>query len=122
MDQKMIDELGKFGVEVVRARHVAVEEFFCTDEEADVLSKSELIEDKMKFKQLEDMKKVDGGYAKFSQSAGEGKDIFVVLPKGKQIKVFTGSFGAEIEGKISADTPDITREKENVEKPIIVRS
>jgi hypothetical protein len=122
MDQKLIDEIGKLGVEVVRARHVAVEEFFCTDEEANALSKSELIEDKIKFKKLEDMKKVDGGYAKFSQSAGEGKDVFVVLPKGKQIKAFTGSSSTEIEEKISADTPDITREKENVETPIIARS
>jgi hypothetical protein len=109
MDQKTIEELGKLGVEVVRAQHIAVEEFFCTDKEANALSESELIEDKMKLKQLEDMKKVNGGYAKFSQSAGDGKDVFVVLPNGKQIKVFTGSSHEEIEGKISADTPDITR-------------
>lgn len=93
MRTDMIQALEALGVEIVCARHVVIEY-----DDGTVAG-------------LDD----DGRPTMNRDKDGNVKDVFVVLPKNKKIKVYHGNSRAAVEAKRAAKTPDITKEKKHDE-------
>jgi hypothetical protein len=46
---------------------------------------------------------------------GKTQDTFYVIPKRKKLKIYHGNSRSEVEQKMASKTPDIVKEKEDVE-------
>jgi hypothetical protein len=93
MSPDMIQALEALGCTVVRNRYVVVED------------------DHGVFGNLDE----DGNPRLNRDKEGKIRDTFCVLPRNKAVKVYHGNSRVEVEQKMAAKTPDIVKEKDNVE-------